>query len=151
MKKILYLSFVPLILFFSCPQYIAVGTVWKGTIDGLGKKSTDISQLPLFFNDQATIELYFNPDNTLKIFLTVVTANYYVFSADGDYYITPSYAMGSTAGGQNVIGSIYVKMNGQVNTTTGSGSGDYTLEFQDGTYQGDVYNGSWKIGQVRKQ
>jgi hypothetical protein len=151
MKKyfLLILISIILMLFTSCPQYIVVGTVWKGTINNLGVKSTDVSGLPFFYNDQAAIEMYFSPANTVRIFLSVYISGNYTFTEDGDFNITPiTYVMKSSAAGKDLLGNTSFQMDGYVNTATGTGSGTYTLTFTDGTYQGDIYTGNWNIGKV---
>jgi len=158
MKKYLFLILISLIiiLFASCPENVAIGTVWKGTIDNVNTKSVNATPYLLSSLENATLEVYFNPDKTIRVFITILDAqnstsvidSQYTYAATGDYFITPSYVMGSTSSGNNLFGSIYFVMSGYLNTTNGTGNGDYNLEFQNGNQQGDKYNGTWNLGKV---
>ena len=141
------LTFLIVFLLLSCSQNIVKGTVWKGKADGF----KDFYDSPAVTNDKGDLECYFNPDNTMKAYVTLkYKADGLKWTetvqADGDYTIDLNYNINADLSGKfrNKYAEFDVEMDGILNTTTGAGNGDFKIKFKNGF----KIKGDWNLTKI---
>jgi hypothetical protein len=142
--KIIILSILSLMA-ISCPQDLVKGTAWTGTL----KNSS---------GQERSIDAYFQPDSTVKMYFQ--NPNYPVisYSATGDYVLSNAYSLDTTlygngyfeGSGDLTVENFTLAIDGELNTSTGIGSGNYkiTVNRANGTFLlSDT--GEWELSKIK--